>query len=300
VSFKSASKKRLGAKGLARVIPFWWGSRLSSILLVILSLVLFSWSSIGPGGAGHMSQTLGSQIRTKTMDLFTPILGMVSAPIEASANYVRDLTGLAALQAENARLRQENIRLREWYRTAMVMQQENAHLQALLNVKQDIPHRYITGRVVADAGNAYAKTLLVMAGYGDGVQKNHPVMSPDGVIGRVIEAGERAARVLLLTDMNARTPVFIQGLDVKAIMAGRNDNMPVLEHLPPEIELTEGASVVTSGHGGLFPYGLAVGTLLKAPSGQWAVDLYASFDHLNFVRIIDTTTDPNLLKGKLD
>lgn len=295
--FKNRTTKKIGAKGLAKVIPFWWGGRLPSLLLLMMAVGLFTWSSTSKD---NLSDGLRADLRAQTMDIFTPLLGAVSAPVETAANYVRDITGLAALQAENARLREENIRLREWYRTALVLKQENTHLQSLLNVKQGVPYRYVTARVVADGGNAYAKTLLVSSGYGDGVNKNQPAMSPDGVIGRVIEVGERAARVLLLTDMNSRVPVYIQGMDIKAVMAGQNNDFPLLKHLPPEHNLQEGAAVVTSGHGGVFPYGLPVGDLVKNKDGEWGVKLYAPLDHMSFIRIVDAGIDPNLRQGKLD
>ena len=62
-------------------------------------------------------------------------------------------------------------------------------------------NRYLTTRVIGDNGGAFVRTVLVSSGARDGVNKNQAALTVDGLVGRVIEVGEHAARVLLLTDM---------------------------------------------------------------------------------------------------
>lgn len=236
--------------------------------------------------------------RTRTTDLFAPLLSAVNQPFYQAAEYVRAASGIAELQAENVRLMQENARLRDWYQTALSLQSENANLQKLLNIKLAPQHHYITTHVIADSGNAFAKSLLVMAGKSDGVDGGQAVLADDGLIGRVIESGQKTSRVLLLTDINSRIPVLIQGTNQRAILAGSNDEAPVLLHLPPEIEIETGVRVVTSGHGGLFPYGLPVGEIARDDLGQVIVKPYAKVDRIHMVRIVDQSRDPNLRSGK--
>jgi rod shape-determining protein MreC len=208
-------------------------------------------------------------------------------------------SGIAQLQEENARLAAENIRLREWYQTAMQLQTRNQSLEEMLNVAADPQTGFVTARIVADSGNAYVRSMVVLAGENNRVAKGNPVLAPEGLVGRVIEAGDKASRVLLLTDMNSRIPVLVEGRNWRAILAGTNNGMPVLEHLPQQAvkEMAEGLRVVTSGHGGLFPFGLPVGEIAKDDHGNWIVKPYADTDRMVFVRIIDKVEDPFLHLG---
>lgn len=256
---------------------------------MLAALILFSFSALNP--------TAMQKARTRTTDLFAPLLSAINKPFYQATEYVRAVSGIAELQAENLRLSQENARLRDWYQKALSLQAENENLQKLLNIKLEPQFGYVTARVIADSGNAFAKSLLVLAGGRDGVEGGQAVLAGDGLIGRVIESGQKTARILLLTDINSRIPVLIQGANQRAIMAGNNEDLPGLLHLPPEVEIEMGARVITSGHGGLFPYGLPVGEIIRDGHGKLAVQPYAAMDQVNMVRIIDRADDPNLRSG---
>lgn len=230
------------------------------------------------------------------MDVFAPVLAAVSAPVHVAANYVRAVSGLAEMQEENAALRAENARLREWHQTALQLETRNQSLQSLLNVAVDPQRTFVTARIIADSGNSYVRSILVLAGNDHNVVKGSPVLAAEGLVGRVIEAGNRAARVLLLTDINSRIPVLVEGKNWRAILAGTNGESPVLEHLPDEAlkDMQEGLRVVTSGHGGLFPFGLPVGEIAKNEQGGWYVRPYADEERLVYVRIIEKVEDPFL------
>lgn len=268
-----------------------WGPRGASLFFLSFSFGLFALSTISPNNL--------QSVRTGAMDMFAPVLAAVNAPVQGAASYVRAVTGIAQLQAENTRLQAENTRLREWYQTAMQLQARNHSLETMLNVAADPQSRFVTARIVADSGNAYVRSMVVLAGTQHSVQKGNPVLAPEGVIGRVIESGERASRVLLLTDMNSRVPVLVEGKNWRAILSGTNDGHPVLDHLPPGAmkDMEEGLRVVTSGHGGLFPFGLPVGELVKDGEGGWHVRPYADTERMVFVRIIDKAEDPFLQLG---
>ena len=257
---------------------------------MVASIVLFSVSALNPASL--------EGARTRTADLFSPVLSALNKPLNVAAEYVRTASGIAQLQEQNARLAEENARLRDWYQTAQLLQAENADLQKLLNIKIAPQNTFVTARVIADSGNTFAESLLVLAGSNDGVESGQAVLAGDGLIGRVVESGRKTARVLLLTDMNSRVPVLLQGTNQRAILAGDNDDLPTLEHLPPEVVVEPGTRVITSGHGGLFPYGLPVGEVVKTDSGQIAVRPYAAIDQVSMVRIIDKADDPNLKPGK--
>lgn len=280
-----------GSKAFAGVaaIPLVSASGGAGLFIILAALFLFL-STFQP-------QAL-SGLRMSTTDMFAPALNIISTPLQKTAIFVRDVTGLAEIQAENARLAQENIKLREWYQTALLLEAENQSLRELMNVKIEPRHTYITARILSDSSSSFAKSLLLSAGTQDGVRRGQAVIAGDGLIGRVIEAGEKTARVLLITDMNSRVPVLIEDSRQQAIFSGKNTHSGMLVHLPPGSKVSEGARVITSGVGGIFPMGLPVG-LVSAVGDDIVVEPFADFNRLMHVRIVNRSEDPNLHHGGL-
>lgn len=283
-------KPRPRNRYIARFAPLYFlGGRSASFLFLILATVCILLSFFRP--------SLLTAVRTGVNDTILPVFSALSAPFYAAAEFVGSVSGLAAMRAENARLEAENVRLRDWYQKALMLQSENQSLQELLNLKIDQSSTYITTRVVADGGSSFVHSVLVSAGKQDAVEKGQAVLAGEGLIGRIIESGRRSARVLLLTDFSSRVPVLIEGSRQRAVLAGNNDDLPLLIHLPPDAEVEEGMRIVTSGHGGMFPPGLPIGRIVKSPDGRYGVKTYANMNHVTYVRIVDTPDDPNLREG---
>ncbi len=237
--------------------------------------------------------------RIGVSDIFTPVISVVSKPFQNMAEAVSGISDKATLKAENAKLKSENARLREWYQTALMLQAENQSLQKLLNLKVHTDHKYVTARVVSDAGNTFVKTLLVSSGSKNGVQKNQAVLSGEGMIGRVIEVGHNAARILLLSDINSRIPVLIEGTNQKAILVGNNSDLLSLSHLAKDSGLVDGMRIITSGDGGVFPLGLPIGKIMTNASGEKVIKPFADMRRITYVRVVDTPSNPNLIRGDL-
>ena len=262
---------------------------MSTIFFLTLACLFLLASVIRPSLVGGL--------RIGVTDIVSPTISAISRPFQNMAEGFSNVSGMAALRAENTQLKAENLRLREWYQTALMLQAENQSLQDLLNLKIETPNKYITARVISDFGNAYVKTVLVSAGKNEGVKKDHAVLASEGMVGRIIDAGNNSARVLLLTDLNSRVPVLVEGSSQKAIMAGTNNKMPVLKHLPADSGIVKGARIVTSGHGGKFPAGLPIGRVVPVSNGQLGVELYANMNKVMHVRVVDTKINPNLVRG---
>src|SRR5690606_34194086 len=115
--------------------------------------------------------------------------------------------------------------------------------------------------VIADTRGPFVRSVLVNAGAAQGVKTGYAAVNGDGLVGRTILVGEQASRVILLNDLNSRTPVLVGPSAVRAVLAGDNSAEPLLEFVPEGAGLFVGDEVVTSGDEGLLPRGLRIGVV---------------------------------------
>jgi rod shape-determining protein MreC len=128
---------------------------------------------------------------------------------------------------------------------------------------------------------------MVNAGTDQGLARGQAAMASEGLIGRLTEVGARAARVLLITDLNSRIPVTIERSHTSAVLAGDNSERPHLLYATNADAVKIGDRIVTSGEGGIFPPGLAVGVVAAIGDGPPKVEPYVELSELGYVVIVD-------------
>ena len=170
-----------------------WMQRFAFALLVSASMGILV--------LGKVDSQLVERLRTGVTDGMAPILQAMSQPTAAAAAIVGDIRAMADLYGENERLRGANERLLQWQAVARGLEQENLAFRELLNLVDDPRPAFITARVIGDAGGAFVRTVLLNAGTDDGVRVGQAAVNAEGLVGRVVEAGRRSARILLLTEI---------------------------------------------------------------------------------------------------
>lgn len=253
--------------------------RYSFVLFMALGLALLIFGRVQP----HLIEGL----RSHMVDTLAPVMDGVERPMLVMGNVIADARNYVSLRADNERLRADNVQLKDWQNAAAALQKENRELRDLLRFKTEPGLAYISARVIADTGGAFTRGLIVTAGKLDGVREGMAAMTGDGLIGRVVEVGDWSSRIVLITDLNSRIPVSVAATGERAILAGDNSISPKLMFLPQDTVLSAGASVVTSGHGGVFPPNLPVGVVVDAGHGVYTVAPAADLGRINYVRLVD-------------
>ena len=249
-----------------------------------MALVL---AAVGLIVLGRIDVATVESARTQILDAATPILDALSQPVMTLNRFVDEGRELLAVRTENASLREDRSRLMQWQATARRLDAENRMLMGLLNFQPGPAVSFITGRVVADTGGAFVHSMIFNAGAQAGVRKGQAVVTGDGLLGRVASVGQRAGRLLLITDLNSRIPIVIESTRVRAIMAGNNTERPRLIFLSAGAVISKGDRVVTSGHGGAFPPGLPVGIVSSVSEGNIEVQPFVNRDRVEYVRTLD-------------
>ena len=251
------------------------------------AFALLAAAAVGLLILGKAGAPLVEGLRLTITDTAAPVLDVLSRPVATATAVIEEVRELVNLRGENARLREDNERLRQWHSTARKLAQQNAAFRELLDFVADPRPAFITARVIGDSGGAFVRTLLLNAGTRNGVRKGQAVISGDGMVGRVVETGARSARILLLTDLNSRVPVVVESTRVPAILAGDNTDRQRLMFLPVNARVAPGDRIVTSGQGGLLPPGLPVGVIVTVDESAVRVQPFVDWHTLEYVRVLD-------------
>lgn len=234
------------------------------------------------------------RLRMGLADALLPSMSFLSQPVELASGIARDYRNFFDVYNQNRELRREIQRLRAWRETARQLEEENAQLRALNNVRLAPRTTFVTGDVIADSGGPFRQSALVNVGTRDGVMDGSAAVDGNGLVGRVVGVGQHAARILLLTDFSSRVPVVVQPAGRRAILAGDGTPAPRLEFLESAEEIRPGDQVRTTGDGGVFPPDLPVGTAIALPEGRWRVALNADYGRLEFVRLLRYSPDTRI------
>ncbi len=259
---------------------------------VLLALALFL--------LGRFDNPVSRAIRAGALDVVTPAIAVVEAPVGWARSAWQWADGLFALHAENRRLK---ARVAELERALAATEDLRARAEALsrLMAYREAPHELVaTGRLVAFDGGAFQESALITAGRRDGVHVGDAVVADDGLVGRILETGERASRVLLITDLNSRVPVRLKDSGIEAIAAGRNAPRLSLLFLPEGARVKSGELVVTSGADGVFPPDLPVGLVVAPEDGALVIAPVVAFSRLDRVAVLAAVRRALLDPGEED
>jgi len=234
-----------------------------------------------------VDQVMFESLRISLTDDAAPMLDVVSRPLTAIEYFTDRSRAMIHTYEENSRLVEENKRLLRWQQVALYLAAENAELRKLLNLIPKSAVSYVTARVIANSGGAYLRNVTINAGSANGVTRGQAAITGEGLVGRVYEVGTRAARILLITDLNSRVPVVVERSRRRGILAGDNSEEPSLMYLGPGLAVSSGDRIVTSGEGGVFPPGLPIGVVDEVDPGPPRVEPYVRLSQVEYIRIVD-------------
>lgn len=200
---------------------------------------------------------------------------------------LRDLFLFRRNAGENRRLKEALARRRLERFRLDELSSENVRLTALLQLKQANPlraRRVVAARVIGRSPLSWNRVLLVDKGSRAGLRPNMPVIAASSLIGKVIETGPSAAKVLLITDPNFRAAVLIQRSRQQGVLFGALSGQCRVKYISMDAEIQRGDTIETAGFGGYFPKGLPVGAVersWKEPAEIYQVIQVKPFADLN-------------------
>jgi rod shape-determining protein MreC len=206
-------------------------------------------------------------IRVWAVSAVTPMAGVVEAIRHNTIGFLQDYFILLdvrdqnrKLKADNDKLRMENVYFRNQLSTA-------EHARALTLFQAQSPSKTVAARVIGNSTVASAKAVFIDRGYTSGIEKGMAVVTPDGIVGKVVAVYPLVSQVLLVTDATFKVGVESQKGHVHGVLDCGNGPCMV-EQIQEEEKVTPGEWFFTSGEDRIFPKGFPVGTVISAQPGQ--------------------------------
>jgi rod shape-determining protein MreC len=223
------------------------------------------------------------------------IFAVVTAPIQTGlAKASRATFGLWTtyldwknVRAENRRLREEVQELRVQSLRVTETDDENRRLRRLLALQEQLPLTTLSGEIIAREWGGWIRSLTVNRGRGDNVPRLTAVISPNGLIGRVVDVRPGASIVQVLTDPTSTVGAHVLRTRTPGIVEGDPRGTLRFKFMSRDgASIQSGDVLVTAGQGGLFPRGIPIGTVRSIDNRGAALFHYAELTPaVDFARV---------------
>ncbi len=235
---------------------------LQALLLCVIAIILMVLD--------HRNEYL-TGVRKGLSVLLYPVEVLVSAPFDLGRALSESVNTRDTLQVENQRMQEEALILSARLQRMAALQAENARLRALLDSTAKVGEDMLIAEIVSVDMNPFRNQIVVNRGGQDGVFVGQPVIDADGVVGQITRDRHYTAEAMLVTDIDHALPVEIARNRLRTIAVGSGElDRLSLPFLPGNADVREGDLLVTSGLGGKFPPGYPVATVrqINSVTGQ--------------------------------
>ena len=236
----------------------------SKTFIVLLTLLILLGGV--PAILGAMGQ--GDLVRDAAVSLITPLLRGAYAVGENLRGYGEYFTEFDRLKTENEALAKEVDDLTKQIENAELLKNENEWMRAYLGIKRvHTDYTFCDANLIGREAGTYASSFTLDKGTGAGITVGMPVITADGVVGRVTEVGRTYCRVSAILNYDSSIGAYIERSGEVGIVCGdferRKDGLCLLRYLPFDADVEVGDKVISSGLGSVYPRGLTVGEVTE-------------------------------------
>lgn len=245
---------------------------------------------------GIFALALGGYITPLSRAVLSPLISAqtwFSRQFSGLENFINAPQDLTAIRQENQRLEAENARLEAQIVELQQQLLEFEILSALLEFARAHPeHNYLGATVIGRDPSPFLNYIIINRGSDDDLRRGMPVVSQNGLVGRIAQVTPKAARVQLVTDPAMRINVRVEPSRREAVLTGTVTGDIRLEQIPQDAEITPGNLILTSGLGGNYPANIIAGQVTSVRSEENALFQSASvqpvsdFANLDIVLVI--------------
>ena len=231
-------------------------SFLALIAGILIGLFLLALSILAPARF--------DSVRGAALDVTGPVAGGLHEVTSTVSGVFTGAGNYWDAASQNGKLKRERNAMARQIIKANAVILENRQLKAVLQLRERQRATVAVGRLVGSSFSSPRRFAILSAGTNDGVRIGMPVRSPDGLVGRIMDAGALASRVLLVSDRNSVVPARLLRGGIPVITQGRGDG--TIDVRPLEVgrnPFKRGDIIITSGTGGLYPPLVPIARIVK-------------------------------------
>src|SRR5271167_2467360 len=236
------------------------------VIVVVAQLLLLAWQV-------KTSQDV-RLIRVWAVTTVTPVAGIVEAVRRNTIGFLEDYFILLDVRDQNRKLRDDNSRLKMeniYYRNELSTADR---ARALAAFQLRTPSKTVASRVTGNSTVSTARAVFIDRGSTSGIEKGMAVVTPDGIVGKVIAVYPLASQVLLVTDPTFSVGVESQKSRIHGALNCKSGSQCTVDYIQNEEKVDLGEWFYTSGEDRVFPKGFPVGTVASARPGQLMKDIH--------------------------
>jgi rod shape-determining protein MreC len=207
-------------------------------------------------------------IRIWAVDAITPFERALVRAQDYGAGLWRDYFFLRGVRAENHQLKEQI----EKMRLEQVRLSEDAaqarRLQSLLSFKEQVIGKPVAAQVIGSSGSDLSRSIYIDKGSNDGIAQDMPVITANGIVGKVWLVYPSTSLVLMINDQSSGVGVFLEKSRLQGVLRGTPTGELVLERVMSDEQVAPGEAVLSSGGDQIFPKGLSVGTVTQVSPGR--------------------------------
>jgi rod shape-determining protein MreC len=291
-------------KEIRQRAPLWLG------VLLVANFLLMTWNS-------KDAETGQPVIKAWAQTAFSPVQRATTGVGGAGVGFFQGLWDMRRAQGENESLRRRLAEAENELREARQARDENERLKRLLDFTKDVSYQSIPARVIARDPSIWFNSLIINRGSASGVDLDMPVVTPEGIVGRVVGVGPASAQVMLITDERAAAGALVgqlgQSSAIGSVRGYGKNGLLEMRYVSGLETVNVGDYVVTTGQDRIYPPGLSVGAVVEVVPGSATtphtirVKPGARLDSLQEVAVLNyrapqrtapERTLPNVDKGK--
>ncbi len=228
----------------------------------IITLAVALLLSIVPGVLCAMGQ--GSYVRSALVTVATPFRWAFTKIGEGLTGFSLYFQTLEDLRAENEALRAELDEYQNLVYDAELMKEKNEFLSSFLGIKEEnVDFMFENATVVGRESTNYRTVFTLSKGTLHGIKADMPIITPDGLVGRITEVGVTWSKAVLLTETANAVGAYIERSGVLGVVEGtyelRTEGLCQMVYIEPDSDIRVGDKVISSGVGGVYPRGLMIG-----------------------------------------
>jgi len=246
-------------KEIRQRAPLWL------LVLLAVNFGLMSWNA-------KDSATGQPVVKAWAQSAVSPVQRATTGVGGAGVGFFRGLADLRNAQAENESLRLRLAQAETELRDARQTRDENERLKKLLDFTKDVQYQPIPARVIARDPSVWFNSVIINRGSASGVDLDMPVVTPEGIVGRVVGVGPVSAQVMLITDERSAAGAAVgqlgQSNAVGSVRGFGKNGLLEMRYVSGLETVNVGDYVVTTGQDRIYPPGLNVGTVVDIVPGS--------------------------------